>query len=342
MTTQPATTKPIAHKDKLFLGIDAGGTKTVALLADASGVVIGVGRSGASNIYTSVRSAFAALDRAVSAALATAGVNLQQVTATCLSATGADWLEDFALLEHALLERGHGCARVVNDAMGALRAGSLQGTGVVVVCGTAAGTGAKSPLGLEWHSSFWQEPEGAEQLGHLALRAVYRSELKLDPPTSLSARLLEHHQVNSVEALLHAYTARLERRKRRVGQLARILLNEAAAGDATARRIVLDHGAALGDYAITAARKVGLLTDPRAEFALVTAGGVMRHPSRLMAQALLTRTQQVAPGARLVQCPLEPVAGAVLLAFEQSGAVVTELVWDNLGSSLPDEALFQT
>ena len=339
---KPAPVKPSAQKDKLFLGIDAGGTKTVALLTDASGVVIGAGRSGACNIYSSVRSAFAALDRAVSAALATAGVNLQQVTATCLSATGADWLEDFALLERGLTERGHRCVRVVNDAMGALRAGSVHGTGVVVVCGTAAGIGAKSADGLEWHSSFWQEPEGAEQLGNLALRAVYRSELKLDPPTSLSARLLEHHGLNNVEALLHAYTAREQRSKRRVGQLAKILLDEAAAGDATARRIALDHGAALGDYAVTAARKVGLLTDSRAEFALVTAGGVMRHSSPLMAQALLARTQQFAPQARLVQCPLEPVAGAVLLALEHSGAVVTENIWDNLGSSLPGETLFQT
>ncbi len=342
MSAHSATVKSISPKDKLFLGIDAGGTKTVALIANSAGVVVGAGRSGASNIYTSVRSAFAALDSAVSAALTTAGINLHQVTATCLSATGADWSEDFALLERGLTERGHRCFRVVNDAMGALRAGSMCGTGVVVVCGTAAGIGAKSALGLEWHSSFWQEPEGAEQLGNLALRAVYRSELELDPPTSLSARLLEHHGLNNVEALLHAYTARDERHKRNVGQLAKILLDEAAAGDATARRIALDHGAALGDYAITAARKVGLLTDPRAEFALVTAGGVMRHPSRLMAQALLARMQQVAPGARLVQCPLEPVAGAVLLAFEQSGAVVTENVWDNLGSSLPDETLFQT
>jgi N-acetylglucosamine kinase-like BadF-type ATPase len=342
VTVKPVPIKPVSHKDKLFLGIDAGGTKTVALLTDGSGVVIGVGRSGASNIYSSVRSAFEALDQVVAAALTTAGVDLQQITATCLSATGADWLEDFELLERGLLERGHRCVHVVNDAMGALRAGSMYGTGVVVVCGTAAGIGAKSALGLEWHSSFWQEPEGAEQLGNLALRAVYRSELKLDPATSLSARLLEYHGLNDVEALLHAYTARDERPKRNVGHLARILLDEAAAGDATARRITLDHGTALGDYAITAARKVGLLADPCAEFALVTAGGVMRHPSRLMAQALLARMHQVAPRARLVQCPLEPVAGAVMLALEHSGAVVTETVWDKLGASLPGETLFQT
>ncbi len=336
------TTVPIVQGKDLYLGIDAGGTKTVALVADASGTVVGSGRAGASNIYASVHSAFTALDLAVGGALTSAGVAMNRVTATCLSATGADWLEDFALLERGLLKRGHKHIRVVNDAMGALRAGSREGTGVVVVCGTSAGIGAKSPLGLEWHSSFWQEPEGAEQLGRAALRAVYRAELKLDPPTSLTERLLEHHGLNGVEALLHAHTARNQRSKRRVGHLARILIDEAAHGDATARRITLEHGAALGDYALTAARKVGLLDDSSASFSLVIAGGVMRHPSRLMANALLARTQEFAPAVKLVQGSLEPVAGAVLLALEQCGAVVTNKVWDNLASSLPGEALFQT
>ena len=68
----------------------------------------------------------------------------------------------------------------------------------------------------------------------------------------------------------------------------------------------------------------------------------MRHPSRLMAEALLARTREFAPEVKLVHRPLEPVAGAVFLALERSGAVVTAKVWDNLASSLPGEALFQT
>lgn len=330
---------PRATRDQLFLGIDAGGTKTVALLSDATGRIVGSGRAGPCNIYAELSVALEALDSAVRDALGSAGTGLERVAATCLSATGADWPEDFALLGDCLGQRGHRRVRVVNDAMGALRAGSPDGTGVVVVCGTSAGIGAKSSSGLEWHSSFWQEPEGAEQLGRAALRAVYRSELGLDPPTSLTAPLLEHHRLDNVEALLHAYTARDHRAAQRVGQLARILLDEAANGDATAQRIVLEHSAALGDYAIIAARKVGLLESP---FALVTAGGVMRHGSRLMAETLLARVQAVAPKAQLIHCPLEPVAGAVFLALEAAGLVVTEIVRANLTASLPSPALFHT
>ena len=330
---------PRAARDRLFLGIDAGGTKTVALISDASGRIVGSGRAGPCNIYDAVPKALAALDRAVGEALTSSGASLETIAATCLSATGADWPEDFALLEDSLKKRGHRRVHVVNDAMGALRAGSADGTGVVVVCGTSAGIGAKSAAGLEWHSSFWQEPEGAEQLGRAALRAVYRADLGLDPPTSLTAPLLEHHKLQSVEALLHAHTARDHRAAQRVGRLARILLDEAASGDGAAQRIALEHGRLLGDYAIIAARKVGLLDSA---FALVTAGGVMRHGSRLMADALRSRVLEVAPSAELIHCPLEPVAGAVFLALEAAGITVTHTMREHLTASLPDAALFHT
>jgi N-acetylglucosamine kinase-like BadF-type ATPase len=338
-TTASRELHPPHALEGLFLGVDAGGTKTVALLADGSGRVVGSGRAGPCNIYDSVALGLKALDAAVGAALETAGVRLEVVRATCLSATGADWPEDFALFQSSLRARGYHRAHVVNDAMGALRAGSPDGTGVVVVCGTSAGIGAKAPDGRAWHSSFWQEPEGAEQLGRAALRAVYRAELGLDPPTSLTPRLLEHHGFPGVEAMLHAYTAREQRGAQSVGRLARVLLDAAAGGDATALRITLEHGRSLGDYALVAAGKVGLL---EASFALVTAGGVMRHPSRLMAEALLARVHEAAPGANLVHCPLEPVAGAVFLAMETAGATVTEAVRDTLTASLPGAALFHT
>ena len=332
-------TLPRALRGELFLGVDAGGTKTVALLSDATGRIVGSGRAGPCNIYDAVPKALEALDSAVGQALAGADASLQRVAATCLSATGADWPEDFALFKASLEDRKYRRVHIVNDAMGALRAGSEDGTGVVVVCGTSAGIGAKSSSGLEWHSSFWQEPEGAEQLGRAALRAVYRSELGLDPPTTLTAALLEHHGLRSVEALLHAHTARDHRAAQRVGQLARILLNEAAGGDITAQRIVSQHGRLLGDYAVIAARKVGLLDAP---FALVTAGGVMRHPSKLMANALLARVLEVAPSAELIDCPLEPVAGAIFLALEAAGIAVTHATRDTLMRSLPDATLFHT
>ena len=155
------------------------------------GTVLGAGRAGSCNIYVSEADSLSAIQQAAQQAMLNAGLDTLQLQAVVLSAAGADWPEDFTLLDAAL--EGWGWAerfQTVNDAVGALRAGSLAGLGVAVVCGTSAGTAARNAAGQTWHSSYWQEPEGAEDLARQALRAVYRAELGLDAPTSLTARVL--------------------------------------------------------------------------------------------------------------------------------------------------------
>ncbi|CAM4033865.1 N-acetylglucosamine kinase [Deinococcus marmoris] len=324
---------------ELVLGIDAGNTKTIALIADLSGQVLGWGRAGRSNIYVQPARALAALATAVARARASAGLRDAPLKALTLSAAGADWPEDFGVLE-AELKRWNWAeqAAVVNDAVGALRAGSLDGQGVTVVCGTSAGIAARHPGGAVWHTSYWQEPEGADELAARTLRAVYRADLGLDPPTGLTLPVLSHFGCLDVEALLHALTRRNRRPPKRIGRLARILLDQAAAGDTTSLRIVRAHGVSLGDYALTAARKVGLDDD----YLLTTSGGVMRHPSPILRDALLARVREVHPQVRWQASHHEPVFGALLLALERAGVTADETVFRRLEETCPDESLFLT
>ncbi|WP_157465111.1 N-acetylglucosamine kinase [Deinococcus apachensis] len=329
----------------LVLGIDAGNTKTVALVADTSGRVLGWGRGGRGNIYVSKREALAAIDRAVLAALRMADAHAAHLRAAVLSATGADWPEDFVLLGAELESRGWGASRaVVNDALGALHAAAPDGTGVMVACGTGAGIAAAAPGGQTWHTGFWQEPGGAEDLGRMTLRAVYRADLGFDPPTLLTDRVLAAYRLPNVEALLHALTRRDRRPPGRVGRLARVLLDAAAAGDVTARGLVGRHGAALGDYALVAARRVGL---GGTAFGLYAAGGVMRHPSPLLRDALLARVRGGEPGATPGEGGFEPVLGAALLALRaahagQPGGETIRGWRAALAATLPPDTLFRT
>ena len=332
-------TTSVPRPAPLVLGIDAGNTKTIAMIADTGGTVLGWGRAGSSNIYVSKPRALLALDLAVRAACQSAGLEATSFAAVTLSATGADWPEDFTLLGETLRQRAWATrCQVVNDAVGALRAGSLEGVGVAVACGTSAGTAARSPGGQVWHSSYWQEPEGANELSEQTLRAVYRAELGIDPPTSLTGRVLGHYGQPSVEGLLHSLTRRDRRAPRRLGRLARLLLDEAEAGDETSRKIVCKHGRALGDYALAAARQVGL----SGAYTLVTSGGVMRHPSRLLIRALMERVQASHPDARWQASRHEPVFGALLLALELAGQPVHDPLMARLETTCPDESLFRT
>jgi N-acetylglucosamine kinase-like BadF-type ATPase len=325
-----------------ILGVDGGTTKTIALVARRDGTIIGSGRSGCSNIYntSSTEAAFEAVEAAVAEALSLGGLRTGAVANACFSMAGADWPEDFALLQEGFARRK--LARqflVVNDAIGALRAGLPTGWGVSVVCGTGSGTGACGPGGRIWHSSFWQEPYGSLDLGRLTLRAVYRAYLQIDPPTSLTGRVLNYFGLPEVEQVLHRVTTRRVKPDPPIEGLARILQDEAEAGDPCAREIVQDSSRVLGDYALVGARRVGIEKMP---FTLVLAGGVLRHPSKLLNRLIAARVKETAPQANAIDSPYEPAVGALVLALEAAGVTVGEPLLERLAASMPPAALFAT
>lgn len=325
---------------KYLLAVDAGNSKTLALAADSDGAILGWGRGGSGDIYRSEAAALHQVEAAIQATLERAQLQPTQLTASCFNMVGADWSEDFAFWEREISRRRFGrTTLVVNDALGALRAGSRDGTGVAVVVGTGAAIGAKSPEGRVWHSSFWQEPQGGHELGEKTLRAVYRAALEIDEATSLTERVLSHFGVSSVTEVLHQVTARSSRNDNKVRGLARILLDEAEKGDGKARNIVEAHGISLGDYALAAARKVDLVSAP---FTLVLAGGVLRHTSQYLSRVIGEHVQNVAPYVRVVRAEVEPVVGALLLTFDLLDCCVDQALVARLTATLPESSFFES
>lgn len=326
----------------LAVGVDGGNSKTIALVGRLDGSILGFGRSGCSDIYacTSPEAAMDAVHGAIREALARAGATPADLIAGAFSMAGADWPEDFDLIATGLKERGPDCTiTVVNDAMGALRAGSPDGTGVVVTVGTGAAIGARSPTGRVWHTSWWQEPQGSRHLTSQARWAVYKAALNIETPTSLTRRVLEIYGQETVEDVLHLMTTRGKRAPDRVAQVTRALLEEAERGDEVAARLVRAHGRSLGDYALAAARNVGIA---RTSFPLVLTGGVLRHEGKVLRDAIVERVHEDAPEARPIMSRFEPAIGAFFLALEAAGAGVDASVICQARASLPPKDLFET
>ncbi len=326
-----------------LLAIDAGNTKTIALVARRDGSIIGMARTGCGDIYgaTSPEEAVAAIIAAAQAAQHQASVQPGALAGVVLSAAGADWPADFAYLRNAMAE--HGLDRnllVVNDAIGALCAGSPDGTGVVIAVGTGVATGARSAEGRTWHSGFWQLTQGAHAMSGLALKAVYGAELGLAPQTALTEAALAHFGAPDVEALLYGMTRRDSRpTQAEIATFAARLLNAADEGDAVARELVLDQGQALGRYAQIAAGKVGIADRP---YSLVLTGGMLRHPSPLLIDAIIAGARASAPNARPLRSQLEPAAGVVLLALAEAGIARNDAIFQRITDTLPGSDFFVT
>ena len=318
---------------KIVLGLDGGNTKTVAIVAGLDGVVLGTGRAGCGDIYGSTaEAALGEIDAAIDGALAEAGRSRDDVVAAGCSLAGADWPEDFEFLDAAMGGRLPNVSEIVivNDGLGALRAGTSDGQGVAVVCGTGSAIGARRGNAV-WHASFWGEDGGAGTLGRAALRALVRSDLGIDPPVGFTEAALTVIGVPTVEALLHEATRRGAPRTL-LARLAPMLLDAAEAGDQVARDIVVRSGRVLGEYARVAAGRVGF---EGRTYPLVLAGGVFLHPTALLRDEIVAAL----PEATLVETEFEPVVGALLLGFDRLDG---QLDVDALRLSLPHAERFRT
>ena len=105
------------------LGIDAGGTKTVALLADAEGRIVGEGRAGAANLQTEGELEVEKILHTV-IEQATDGRPLTPA-AVCLGMAGVDRQDDALIIRDMMRRLGFRAnTLIVNDALIALVAGA--------------------------------------------------------------------------------------------------------------------------------------------------------------------------------------------------------------------------
>jgi N-acetylglucosamine kinase-like BadF-type ATPase len=317
------------------LAVDGGNTKTLAVVADAAGRVIGFGRGGCSDIYNAPTPA-AALEeiaRTAAAALAHAGVGPEAIASSAFSLAGADWPEDFALIERELTARIGLPATplVVNDAIGALRSGSDDWTGITVVAGTYNAIGARHPDGRVFHLGFWPDGAGGRDIARDGLGAVYRAGIGMGPATALSGLAFALYGEPDAIALLHAFTRRGGLDEAARDRFAAVVIDAADDGDPVAREIVDGKARILGMQARATAGQLELPLDGTR---VVLAGGVFSHPSERLAQGVMAEL----PGAVPVRHAPPPVAGALLLALDRAGVAVAAADVDaGLRAHLPSE-----
>jgi N-acetylglucosamine kinase-like BadF-type ATPase len=301
----------------LLLGVDGGATKTIALVADASGKVLGAGRAGSSDIHSEA-SAGIAIDHIVASvrdAATAAGVQPCDLAACTFGLCGADWPEDEALYVESLGERLElTCDPVVtNDAYNSLRAGIDDGIGVAIVMGTGAAVAARGPAGRAWFSGERMERAGAMEFGRCVYDLLIRGEYGAGPRPAFQQAALDAFAAESVEDMIHRITRTGGVGHRSLARLAPVLLEAGHAGNPEASRIVREQGATVAGYVRRAAERVGLAAQGTR---VVMAGGIFRHQGMDLRDAIV----DALAGYRVSPLLLEPVHGAILLAADGYGA----------------------
>jgi N-acetylglucosamine kinase-like BadF-type ATPase len=307
-----------------YLGIDAGGTKTLALIVDEAGQVLGAGRAGSGNWESvGLEGALEAYAQALGDALSAAGLHVGDLAAAGYTLAGFDWPSDEGRLAPVVARLGvPGPYILMNDTAAALRAGTIDGVGVAVICGTGSTVAGCNRRGESFRTfglgMLWGDYPGASGLVAAALGALGRAHFGSGPSTALEPAILAWYRAASVAELA-------EWASRGVitapdAQLAPLVVEVAAQGDAVALEIVRAAGEQMGQNAAAVARRLELADEP---FALVLAGGVFRSGSPALLAALETPVRAYAPRSHTVLLDVPPAIGSALLALDAAGVTLT-------------------
>lgn len=295
------------------LGIDAGGTKTVCLLANDRGDVLAEARATGANLQVMGELGVEKiLHRVMDETVGDRDIRLEVI---CLGIAGVDRPRDAHAVQEIMRRIGQKTKTVVvNDALVALVAGAGEQAGVVVVAGTGSIAYGRDAEGHAARAGGWGyllgDEGGGFWIGRAALSSVVRQFDQRGPATLLTDLVLKQMQLASPAELIHAiYDHGLQRHA--IAALAAVVQRASEAGDAVAGEI-LDRAAT--ELAVAAASVVTRLGMRGDVFPTVLSGGIFQGiPS--LAAALTTRLAEVAPRSEVRRLEIEPARGAVTLAL---------------------------
>ncbi|MFZ5924595.1 MAG: BadF/BadG/BcrA/BcrD ATPase family protein [Bacillota bacterium] len=223
-----------------------------------------------------------------------------------------------------------------NDSVSCWAGASGCKPGVMVAAGTGVvaygvGPGGKSVKVGGW-GYIMGDLGGAFDIGRRALIAVAKESDKRLPQSILTRKVLNHfgaRRLREIQRRLY----RLEEERLTISSLASVVAGAAEEGDRNAASILCESGHELAELALTAIQRLGWESSEPLRVACV--GGVFRAGSLVKDSFRDTLVREVG-GVLLVEPLLDPVAGAVLLAWRQAGIEVTSERVQALRSGLQD------
>jgi len=312
-----------------FVGVDGGATKTLAVAADASGSIFGVGESGPSNYHiVGLDAAVENINESIRKALRPRGLEVADFVT--LGLAGMDTSHDFRLFEERGVPRVAGRRVFVrHDAEIALVGATGGGPGVIVIAGTGSVAGARNRRGEYARCGGWGYLVGDEgsafYIAREALRAVLWALDGRGEPTVLTERITAALGIGSPEEIVRKlYVERMGVNE--IARLAPIVTEAAREGDRVAARIVEEAARHLALHVVALVERLGMQEEQPIRVAVV--GGVFRAGSVVLEP--FKRFLEERYRVEVVEPELPPAVGALLLSYILSGVGLTDEVLSNV------------
>jgi N-acetylglucosamine kinase-like BadF-type ATPase len=292
----------------IYIGVDAGGTKTSVIVADGDRVIARA--TGGPGAVRAGRALPAASRIAVAVREALTSARLLQGDTMVVGAAGVGRDPERGELRDALrIERVASRTIVTGDLDIALEAAHGQGPGIVLVSGTGSVALARDKAGGLHRAGGYGWQMGDEGSGYsiarAALLAVGRAQDGRGPTTALLAAILAAGLVKSFDELVR-WTNAAEPRE--IAALAPAVFGAASRGDAVARGLV---DAAADELAALVAPLIAAFGG-KGTIPVALSGGHLApgRPLRAPVETRLKRERRL----EILEAPLDPAEGALAMA----------------------------
>ena len=306
-----------------LLAVDGGATKTDLALVDSDGALLALQRGPLSSPhYLGVDGSLDVLAKLLERAATDAGLPTDDGPVTELGQlliAGVDLPSEVENFHAAVGARGWSTRTIVdNDTFAILRAGTAQGWGVAVVCGTGINCVGIAPDGR--HARFpalgtitgdWG---GGYDVGAAAVSAAARSEDGRGDKTTLERAVPSYFGLTTpmelAEAIHHDRIAH-----RRIGELPPVVFAEAPRDDVAASIVqrLADEVVALARVAL---QRLDLTHEP---VEVLLGGGLLRGNGTLEA-AIESGLREVGDAITVRNTESPPIVGAALLGLDELGS----------------------
>jgi glucosamine kinase len=290
---------------RVVVGVDAGGTSTLAALAQ-DGKCVRTHTGPAAN--PSSRGIVAASD--VIAQTITDALTNVLPQAIFVGAAGAGREEVAQAMAQALRSRFSGVRIAVrDDAYIALRAVVPSGDGLVLIAGTGSVAYAEH-AGIPYRAGGYGYLLGDEgsgfAIGSAAIRLLLRSYDERAPRDAFTGGIAARLEAKSAMDVLARVYGNPDA-VTLIASLAPVVLEAANGGDRSANKIVQTAALELAETVRTLAKRSGLI---ETEAPIVFAGGLLQRNS-LLTYLLETRLRNELPSMPIRKEPIEPYMGAI-------------------------------
>lgn len=315
LITRRKTSRTLRKPRPIYLGVDGGGTKTLAVIADENGEMLGEGKTGASNpLRVGIETAAENIFQATVLACDAAHKSRTEIVSAVFGLAGVR-REDMRARIRELLQKSLGVKKikVVTDAEIALYGAVNGGAGLVIIAGTGSiccGRNAEGEFAVAggWGPIAGDEGGGAG-IARRALQSIARASDGRGKLTVLSDYALDYFRVALPEDISTAIYAKTMTNDKIAG-FAKFVIQAAKEGDEIALELTNDAARELGIAANAVIRKLNLANQ---KFQVAYVGGVF-HAKDLIFKPLLKEIHQLAPEAYIAPPQLSPAPAAARMA----------------------------